>query len=257
MSKLIRNKIVVIILYVCITTLMFLMGSCGGSGGGNGGTSNAGINTQTPNSIDNFAGWSTETWADGYESIKLTVGDRSDPAVWADAKVQPVPPLLLNEFSISFLFKTSEEQAPYLELDLENQDTGATTTISSHYPGIDATDVPWVAPPSGGIFGATDWHQVSTHDFALWIEGSQPPAALYGPGTAPYRSLADMKQTYCTWKITGVRIVNRGNAIYRPVTVPCTIYVDEIRVGGIAYEEESDYVIFNIEPEPEPEPSVL
>jgi len=210
-----------------------------------------------PISIDNYAGWSTETWSDGYESIKLTVGNRSDPLVWVDAKVHPVTPLLLNEFSISFKFKTSEKQAPYIELDLENQDTGDTRTISSHYPGIDATDVPWVAPPSKGIFGATDWHQVSTHDFALWRLGSVPPAALPGLGTAPYVTLADMKQTYNTWKITRVRIVNRGNAVYGTVTLPCTIYVDNIMVGGIAYEDESDSITFNAEPEPVEGPFVL
>jgi Ni,Fe-hydrogenase I small subunit len=236
-----------------------------------------------PGAIQNFAGWSTETWADGYESIKLRVGNRANINWYVDAKIYPVDTLLINEFDFCIKFKTSEEQAPYIELDIENQDTGVRTTISSEYPAtIDYGHVGDLTDPFEleEIVGPTDWNQVCLRNFPFWKEAVGPPGVRVGTDNdltlgadgvtvdGPPANLiaagidktwAQIKDDFGTWKVWRARIVNHGDptVLWPGGSAPCTIYIDEIRVGGITYADESESITFNSEPAASEGPFVL
>ena len=126
-----------------------------------------------------YAEWSSETWSGGSESIKLKIEFRDDETKVAYAEVTPEVPVLINEFNINFKFKTGESQAPFVELDLLNQDTGATATVSSMYPEVwDKDEGSWES-----IQGPTDWTSVSLGNLPYWqVTGG---AGVSPPGPTP------------------------------------------------------------------------
>jgi Ni,Fe-hydrogenase I small subunit len=194
-----------------------------------------------------YAEWSSDTWSDGNESIKLRVGDRSNNALEAYAEITPEGLVLINEFNMTFRFKTGENQAPFVELDVVNQDTSATATLSSHYPAV--TGDQWLTPADGGIFGPTDWQTIRLSDYTLWKAAGGPPDQLPDTNLTPgdelgaYTNWAGVRDTYGTWIVTKVRVIDQGNnAVYAPVTDSCTMYIDGIVIAGVFYEDRSPFI---------------
>ena len=199
-----------------------------------------------------IAEWSTDVKADGTESIKLRVADRGHDGWYAEAIITPVSPIYVNDFTIYFKYKTSNPQEPYVEIDTLNPDTGAPATIQSHYPGVGGP----VFPGGGFVMAPTDWTHVTMLDLPIWkvLPGTLPPinlpAPLPGPGMGDYVSWATIKDTYPANLVTQVRIVNGANAaVYGAApNDPCTIYIDEIKVSGVAYPDESPAITFAVMP---------
>jgi Ni,Fe-hydrogenase I small subunit len=200
-----------------------------------------------------YAEWSTETKAEGQESIKLHIANRELPAEYAQAIITPIAPILVNEFSVYFKYKTSENQAPYVELSLRNPDTDETATVTSNYPGVLGGPFPGV-----NVLGPTDWKHVTMADL-VWTDdlpSGFPPDTIPGsllpqpPYPAIYGPWADIKNLYPAYLVDAVKIVSRGSALLASIsggfpTAPCTIYIDEIMVGGIHYQDESDSIVLD------------
>ncbi len=230
--------------------------------------------------VGNFADWTQDTVKEGTHSIKLRVGNRCDTDYYVDAKIYLEAPLKLNEFKICYNFKTGESQAPFIVLDLENQDTGTLVSVFSTYPldyyVYNARDVDPNTPvpmqyKADPISGPKDWKpDVCINNHPFWQVGQGPPTTIdvdvdpvTGLAVDPAWKLLDGKETadgyvrglrddYGTYRINTVRIVNRGNPVVGANAgigcYPCTIYIDEIRIGGIQYADLSELIRFNSHP---------
>jgi Ni,Fe-hydrogenase I small subunit len=137
---------------------------------------------------DTYAIWSSETWSGGNESIKMKIAHRNDNTLVAYAEITPDEPIVINEFNINFKFKTGETQAPFVELDIENQDTGATTTLISMYPEVWDNTTADGDPKDGRwepITGPTDWRSVTLTNLPYWQNAglnAPPPGQVAAPG---------------------------------------------------------------------------
>jgi len=122
-------------------------------------------------SSQTYAIWSSETWSGGSESIKMSIEHRNINSFQAYAEITPESPVLINEFNLNFKFKTGESQAPFVEIDVQNQDTGATATLLSCYPSS-WDDTTADGDPKEGrweqIHGPTDWATVTLSNLPYW-----------------------------------------------------------------------------------------
>lgn len=277
-----------------------------------------------------FAIWSSDTWSIGSESIELKIAERNNNILQAYAEITPEVPVLINHFDINFKVKIGESQAPFVEIDVENQDTAETATLLSCYPEAwDSGEGKWDA-----IIGSTDWRTVTLSNFPYWqdtvgplapadphgVAGVGPPGAdgtfpgqpgvwmagaahavddvvmqtggtnpiwlhcigVSGTGLAggaiawptatgttvidneltwraitaspalidppaPWTRWYDLRDTYGTWKVVAVRIINQGDPAVETPQTPhfsesCTMYVDDIWIAGVFYADRSEFI---------------
>jgi len=221
-----------------------------------------------------YAEWSSDTHSLGSESIKLHIADRTQvlPLLEAGAAITPKGYVLINEFDMSFRFKTSETQAPIVQIDVYSQDdpnptAPAITTITSHFPGVNYVAGGDLTPlaPGNGTFGPTDWRTLRLSDFILWSDTNATPTDIADDGTDPGPDLAaagwttwngyagtdvsgngividGIKDFYGTYVVSEVRIIDQANATFYSGTNSCTMYIDDIVIAGALYDDEDTLI---------------
>ena len=137
-------------------------------------------------SANTYAIWSSKTWSIGSESIELKIADRHLDTLQAYAEITPEAPVLINHFDINFKVKIGESQAPFVEIDVENQDTADKATLLSCYPATwDSGEGRWDA-----IIGPTDWRTVTLSNFPYWQDTAEgAPGPLFIDATNDGRQI--------------------------------------------------------------------